>query len=141
MPSPVRSWDAARARERGDARTRVGDEGAGSVLMIGVVGALLLLAAFVGLLGGSAAARGSAQAVADLAALAAADADMLGTGDPCARASAVAERNGGTLIGCDSEGEGVYTVTAGVGAPAGRTAHARARAGPESAAPWVSAPA
>ncbi|MEP7763790.1 Rv3654c family TadE-like protein [Sanguibacter sp. 25GB23B1] len=110
------------------------EAGSGTVLLIGVVAALVLLAALVGVLGGSAAARGGAQGAADLAALAAAGADMSGTAEPCSLAGEVARRNGGTLTQCLPEGDGIYTVTATAPAPAGRTAEARARAGPASAA-------
>lgn len=110
------------------------EAGSGTVLLVGVVAALVLLAALVGVLGGSAAARGAAQGAADLAALAAAGADMSGTGEPCSLAGEVARRNGGTLTRCAPEGDGIYVVTATAPAPAGRTAEARARAGPASAA-------
>ena len=108
--------------------------GSGTVLLLGVVATLLLLAGVVGVLGGSAAARGGAQAAADLSALAAGEADMSGSGEPCGRAAEAAGRNGARLVGCVSEGDGIYTVTTTVPAPMGRVAEARARAGPASAA-------
>ncbi|PFG35164.1 Rv3654c family TadE-like protein [Sanguibacter antarcticus] len=115
-------------------RGRDREAGAGTVLLVGVVAALVLLAAFVGVLGGTVSARGAAQGAADLAALSAAGADMSGVQEPCSLADEVARRNGGTVAECLAEGDGIYTVAVTVGAPVGRTASARARAGPASAA-------
>jgi secretion/DNA translocation related TadE-like protein len=116
------------------------DRGSGTVLLLGVVAVVVVLAAGLGLLVSAQLARGRAQAAADLAALAAADELRGGPaglgaavgGSPCGVAGAVAERNGGRLISCRAEGLGVVRVQVAVGGRAG-TASADARAGPVSA--------
>lgn len=120
----------AAARVRGAA---TGDEGSGTVLMVGVVAVLCLLAAFVAVLAGSGGARGAARTAADLAAVGAASAWMHTADDPCSRARDVALRNSATVTSCSHEGSGVYVVVTRVGAPGGRSAVATARAGPASA--------
>lgn len=77
------------------------ERGSGTVLAIGLVTVLLLLAVFMtGLMGVMQAKQGAAKA-ADLAALIAADtARGLREGDPCQVAAQVAEDNGATLVGC-----------------------------------------
>ncbi len=78
------------------------DRGAGSVLVLGLLAAGLVLAAGVAVLGQAAVAATRAGAAADLAALAGADA-ALGrtsgsTGGPCAAAARVAAAAGGPLL-------------------------------------------
>jgi len=107
------------------------DAGSGSVLGLALAGVVVLLGLLVAELGALAVARARAQAAADLAALAAAEAlslgELLARGDPvtaCARARAVAERNGARLARCAPEPGGAVVV--GVTDPA----EAEARAGP-----------
>jgi secretion/DNA translocation related TadE-like protein len=105
------------------------DRGAGAVLAIALVMAVVV----VGLSGVTLAAALSARqrviGAADLAALAAADAasGVIG-GVPCEVAAGVARANGARLAGCESSGL-VVTVTA-VGSFAGIPIEARSRAGP-----------
>lgn len=76
-----------------------GEDGAGTLMAAALLGVLVSLvvvgAAVVGLVAG----HRTAQAAADLAALAAATTLQQG-GDPCARASGIATRNGATLRAC-----------------------------------------
>ena len=117
-------------------RPRIGAErGSASVLMLAVVAALLVGALAVAMLAGTSAARNRAQSAADVAALAASTASMYAAADPCETARETARRNDAELTSCTDEGAGVYTVSVGVPAPAGRIASASARAGPASAAP------
>ena len=119
---------------RGEWR-RPGDRGSGTVLVVGVVGALLALV--VTALGVVSAVLAShrAQSAADLGALAAAG--VLVRGDPpgaaSALASSVAGRNGGSVASCrtgaDLSVEVVVEVSAAL--PRVGTATARSRAGPE----------
>lgn len=111
-----------------------GEEGAGTVLLLGVAAVVVLLALAVGSLGAAQRARGAAQAAADLGALAAATALQAGL-DPCATAAAAVDRNGAELAECLPEGGGAVRVTAvgsasmPGGLPLGQ-ASAAARAGP-----------
>ena len=77
------------------------EEGSGTVLAVGIIAALLILATIIiGFAGVSTANRRAAQA-ADLAALAAADALRgITTGDPCDIATQVARDNNAKLVGC-----------------------------------------
>lgn len=77
------------------------EEGSGTVLAVGIVAALLILAVvIVGFAGVSVANRRAAQA-ADLSALAAADALRgITPGDPCEVAAHVAHDNNAKLLGC-----------------------------------------
>ena len=87
------------------------DAGSGSVLAVGVAGAIVCLAAVVVPLYAVLAARSSVAGAADSAALAAADARVGAvTGFPCERAAEVAEANGATLTGCTVDGL-IATVT------------------------------
>jgi len=70
---------------------------------------VVLLALAVGTLGAAQRARGSAQAAADLGALAAATAWRQGA-DPCATAAEAVRRNGASVETCVPEGGGVVTV-------------------------------
>ena len=77
------------------------EEGSGTVLAVGIIAALLILATIIiGFAGVSTANRRAAQA-ADLAALAAADALRgITPGDPCDIAAQVARDNNANLVGC-----------------------------------------
>jgi secretion/DNA translocation related TadE-like protein len=98
---------------------------------------LVVACAAVALLGHALATSARAASAADLAALAAADAERgLREGSPCGTARAVAELNGAALVLCDVETPGStvkVTVQIDTGAPWG-PAHGRARAGPPPAA-------
>ncbi|MBD8057517.1 histidine kinase [Cellulomonas sp. JH27-2] len=107
----------------------LGDRGSGTVLLLGVVAVLVVVAGALGLLAVAQGARGRAQAAADLGALAGASAWRFGTGDPCDVAGQAVRRNGARLGGCETQADGIVAVVAVVGAPSG-DATARARAGP-----------
>ncbi|GAB2463568.1 hypothetical protein GCM10027063_01070 [Promicromonospora xylanilytica] len=112
---------------------RESERGAGTVLVLGIVGVVLLLAAGIAALGAAQNARGAAQAAADLGALAGATALRDGF-EPCATAGAAVGRNGAELASCEVLGGGVVRVVAeraagGPGGALGR-ASASARAGP-----------
>jgi secretion/DNA translocation related TadE-like protein len=80
---------------------RRGEDGAGAVLAVAMMG--LLVATTVGTSGavGVVASHRRAQSAADLAALAGASALQDG-GDPCGRAAVIARRNGAELRRCDT---------------------------------------
>jgi len=108
------------------------ERGSGSVLALGIVSAVVVVAAGGLALAGAGAAEAHAAAAADLAALAAADvaAGRVG-GVPCDIADAVARANGATLQACDQTG---LTVTVTAATPyLGLAASASARAGPSEA--------
>jgi secretion/DNA translocation related TadE-like protein len=122
---------------------RDSERGAGTALLLGVVAVVLLLGLALAALGAAQRARETAQASADLGALAAATALRSGH-DPCEIARAAVTRNRGTLAGCVTEAGGVVGVTAtraAVGLPGwpGGQARATARAGPRPA-PLVTGP-
>ena len=111
------------------------EEGAGTVLLLGVAAVVVLLMLAVGALGTAQRARGAAQAAADLGALAAATALQAGL-DPCVTASEAVERNGAELTDCRPEEGGAVQVAATRSA-AGRDSPGRAHGwgiGPASAA-------
>lgn len=112
-------------------RTWSSDRGAGTVLLLGVVAAALVVAGGLGLLGAAQAARWRAQTAADLAALAGAAAARAGTADVCGTADEVVARNGATTVACVREGDGVVRVEASSRGVWG-DARAVARAGPRS---------
>jgi len=123
-----------------------GDRGAGSVLMLGLIAAVVLVAAAVLTLGYAAVHAARAATAADLAALAAADAARgLSSGRPCDVAADAAARNGARVSSCAlGNGEGtvvdvsvVVPLGSGLGVleTAGLEARASARAGPPPA-PW-----
>lgn len=125
------------ARDRADDRAH--ERGAGTVLVLGIAAVVLLLGLAVAALGAAQQARGTAQASADLGALAAATSLRAGF-DPCVTARATVERNHGRLVECHAEEGGVVAVTvrrASAGLPGWgtRDALARSRAGPRPAAP------
>lgn len=113
------------------------ERGAGTVLILGIVGAVLVLAIGIAGLGAAQNARGAAQAAADLGALAGATALRDGF-DPCGTATAVVVRNGAEAASCEVLGAGVVRVVAtrmpaGVAGALGGAlgpARASARAGP-----------
>lgn len=132
-----------RAEERG----RLGSDperGAGTVLVLGIVGAVLLLAVGVAALGAAQNARGTAQAAADLGAIAGATALRDGF-DPCGTAGAAVVRNGAAVASCEVLGGGVVRVVATRSAvgPVGEfggalgSARATARAGPRGGEQWT----
>ncbi|GGO72786.1 Rv3654c family TadE-like protein [Nocardioides deserti] len=94
-------------------RGRAPDE-AGSVTLfaVGCLALLLLVGSALGVVAAMVRAHRAAQSAADLAALAGAAAvGGAGRGDPCAAASAIAERNGATLRGCTVAGRDVRVRT------------------------------
>ena len=105
------------------------DDGAGSVLAIGVIGALVMLAATAIPLYAVLATRSAVAGAADAAALAAADARVgVVGGFPCDVARDVAAANGAGLVGCVVDG---YIATVVVQrSVAGFAISARATAGP-----------
>ncbi|MFF2049981.1 Rv3654c family TadE-like protein [Leifsonia sp. NPDC058194] len=106
------------------------ERGAGSVVVLAIVGAMIAVLVAILAVGGVHIAHRRAAAVADLAALGAADAAVGRIGDePCAAASRVAEANGADLDDCAADGVRM-TVTVGVGIPGGMRVTGRARAGP-----------
>ena len=108
------------------------------VLLLTLSAVLLLVGAVAANLGAVAVARNRAASVADLAALAAADAAEGGPEIACARARSVAAASRAGLRSCSLEGE-VAVVVAEVRplGPLGElgSASARARAGPASLGP------
>ena len=108
------------------------EAGSASVLVVACLGVLLLLGAALGVVGAMVRAHRTAQAAADLAALAAASATARGS-DPCAAAAGIAGANGARLVACDLDGR---SATVRVVAPGphwlGQDADlgAEARAGP-----------
>ncbi len=115
-------------RRFGDAAV-ASDTGAGSVLGLALLGALVVLALAAVGLGGALAERQRVIGAADNAALAAADAARgLAPGSPCPVAERVAVANRAQLRSCEVDG---YVVTVEVGASvAGVLLRARATAGP-----------
>lgn len=109
------------ARERGSA----------SVLVLALVAVTVALATLLGLLASAHAARGRAQAAADLAALAGAQRAVAG-GAACGLAREVATRNGAGLDRCRQLPGAVVEVAASVPGVWG-VATAAARAGPRGA--------
>lgn len=116
------------------ASSPAGERGSGSVLVLGLVAAVVVGVLLLAVLGGAVAARHRAQTAADLAALAAAEVSLgRRSGEPCTAARAVAVANGGRLVRCEAHEDGSVLVTVTV-APAGPvarlgTAKASARAG------------
>lgn len=108
------------------------ERGAATVLVTACLGVLLLTGCALAVVAAMVAAHRTAQAAADLAALAGAVAVRDG-GDPCSAAGSVASDNGARLTACAVDGD---EVTVAVEAPGPRwlgQSHdlaARARAGP-----------
>lgn len=113
-----------------------GERGSGTVLALGLCLLLILACAAVLLIGQALAASARAASAADLAALAAADAERgLRAGTACDTGRTVAELNGAALVGCQVEVPGStvrVVVEIDTGAPWG-PAPGRARAGPPRA--------
>ena len=109
---------------------RVADEsGAASVVALGLVGAIVALAALLAPVLGVFVATQRVANAADAAALAAADATSGAVpGVPCDLAAGVAARNGATLTGCEIDGP-VASVSV-QSTLFGFAVEARARAGP-----------
>ena len=113
------------------------ERGAGTVLVLGIVAAILLLALGIAALGTAQNARGATQAAADLGALAGATALRDGF-DPCGTARATVTRNGAEIASCEVFDTGVVRIVATRAAtgPGGAfsgalgQARASARAGP-----------
>ena len=132
------AWCLGGERRSERAGERRSERGAGTVLVLGVVAAVLLLAVGIAALGTAQNARGAAQAAADLGALAGATALRDGF-DPCGTAARAVTRNGAELTSCDVLGAGVVRVAtthvtigqASVFGPLG-VARAAARAGPRA---------
>lgn len=105
------------------------DAGSGSVLGVGLIGAIVCLVAVVVPLYAVLAARSATAGAADAAALAAADARVGAvTGFPCERAAEVAAANGAVMTGCTVDGLiATVTVTRSV---VGFTLEQTASAGP-----------
>lgn len=113
-------------------RGRTDEHGAGSVLGVAMLGLLVTVTIAAGGVAGVIASHRTAQAAADLAALAGAGALQDG-GDACGRAAAVAARNRARLSGCEVEGWNVTVlVTANTSPLPGGALElgARGRAGP-----------
>ncbi|QCW49505.2 hypothetical protein FE634_02095 [Nocardioides dongxiaopingii] len=125
------------SRGRGRAAGRDGGEerGGATVVTLALAGVLLLLGAALGVVAALVVGHRTAQAAADLAALAAAQALARGS-DGCGAAATVAAANGAALTGCAVEGREVR-VEVGVTGPRwlGQSGDltARARAGPAQA--------
>ncbi len=122
--APHRGW------RRGGAQT-----GSGSVLLVAVLGAAVVLAAGAVTGGRLGLAAARAASAADAAALAGAAA----VEDPCAAADPVARAAGAQLLTCAAEASGAVDVLVGVPLPASAAwagpVTARSRAGPEPLAP------
>ncbi|MEO7722100.1 MAG: Rv3654c family TadE-like protein [Pseudolysinimonas sp.] len=120
----TRSPDPRRAH-----RTLRDDAGAGAVLAIALVMAVVVVGITGVTLAAAVTARQRVIGAADLAALAAADAASGAIGGvPCRVADGVARANGARLAGCDTDGL-VVTVTV-IGGFAGIPIQARSTAGP-----------
>jgi secretion/DNA translocation related TadE-like protein len=110
------------------------DEGAGTVLALGLVALLASLVLACVALGAVVVARHRAASAADLAALAGADRTLgRAAGAPCSAARTVARVNGGVLSKCSVTADGTVSVVVQVRLPPPwdrlGTAQARARAG------------
>jgi secretion/DNA translocation related TadE-like protein len=79
------------------------EDGAGTVLVVAMMGLVLFVAAVAAGVVAIVAAHRTAQSAADLAALAGAVAMQDGA-DPCARAQLIAARNQAVLLNCGVEG-------------------------------------
>ena len=126
----------SRLAARGSRTGAPSERGAGTVLVL----ALIAVVAFAGLvlaaLGQAEAARGHAQASADLAALAGASAGRWGW-DACGTARSAAARNEVKVVSCAEEPGGVVHISVTCPTPLGGlfggVARASARAGPTTA--------
>lgn len=112
---------------------RVRDEGAASVLVVGLVAVIATVMVAVLIFAGAVLASHRARLAVDLAALAGAVRLQSGTstGEACGIAAQVAHRNRARLLTCRASGT-VLEVTAAVPAWSGSEAIARSRAGPDA---------
>lgn len=108
------------------------DRGSASVLVLGLLAVVAVLAGALGALAGAQAARWRAQTAADLGAIAGAQAARRAVEDACAVAGLVVGRNGADLATCGVRAGGVVEVRATVPFGPGE-ASATARAGPQAA--------
>ena len=122
----VEPWGAGASPRaaRDGASGGAGERGAGTVVVLALAAVVVLIALAVGALGSAQRARGSAQAAADLGALAGATAWRQGA-DPCATAAEAVRRNGAEVVACVPEGGGAVGVRA-----------SRAALGPD-VGPWA----
>lgn len=97
------------------ARAAQDESGSAAPFAVGAIGLLLFVGAALSVVGAVFVAHRTAQSAADLAALAGADALQV-SGDACAAAARIADRNGATLESCEIAGEDV-TVTVRVEGP------------------------
>ena len=137
--APQRRTRLTRSRPSGSVRRRCADDrGAVAVLVLALAAVVALAGATASAVAAVGVARQRAAAVADLAALAAAQRAHEGSASACARAARLAERNGGTLRSCLLAGD-IAQVLAEVRPPGrlGRlgSATAGARAGPAALQP------
>lgn len=95
------------------------DDGSGTVLALGAIGALLTTLVTALLVAGALRAAHQARGAADLAALAAAQESSLGStpGHACAVGAEIAHRNGARLLRCSVGAGSVVTVDAAVAVP------------------------
>lgn len=109
-----------------------GERGSATLFAVSCLALLLVVGAALGVVAAMVRAHRTAQAAADLAALAAADA--VGSGrDPCSAGAAVAAANGARLTTCRPDGRTVAVVATAAGPRwLGQVADlsAQARAGP-----------
>jgi len=132
-PHERRRWRDRRPPQRFRwARRMHGDRGAGSVLAVAIVAALVAVTALALPLYMVLSAKQAVGGAADAAALAAADVRVgILPGEPCAVAARVASANGAQLGACEFDGL-VVTVTARTSV-AGLAVEASATAGPAAA--------
>lgn len=117
------------------------DTGSGTVLTLGVVGAVVTALVTALSVTGALRAAHQARGAADLAALAAAHDSSVGAAPAqvCATARDIAERNGARVVGCDVTAGSVVTIETAVAVPLRlgglvpeMTGHARAGPAPDS---------
>lgn len=139
----MRAPRAGQAGRRTEARSWPDDRGSGTVLVVGLVAVVLVLAAALGVLVRAQSTRSAARAAADLAALAAAGSidvppgvvlapGLTGRTELCDLAGRVVERNAAVMSRCVVLPDGVVQITARRSAGVG-VATATARAGPAAA--------
>lgn len=119
-------------RPRTSVRPDDDDQGSATVLVLAFCSALLLVGAALGVVAAMVLAHRTAQAAADLAALAGASAQARGR-DPCAASAAVAAANGARLRSCTPRLDEVRVVVEVAGPKwlgQGADLAAEARAGP-----------
>lgn len=116
--------------------SRNGDRGSATVLALACLAVLLLVGSALGVAAAMVRAHRSAQAAADLAALAAASAVSTGLGDPCTDGGRAARSNGAELLTCQVSGATVLVMVQVAGPRwLGQESdlRAQARAGPVAA--------